>query len=154
MTPLLPGSQVGRVRPHLWWSDRIHPQGIPLPCSSITGLLNVYLYLSVPSLSAPKKILTEKQKQEIEQFWNFSTDATELTDLFNAEKQQPWDTGSGDGLVYWPSATTAYSQKEFLSSHCEAGALQTRTRSSRWSRWPGCYEDSSQGGSQHANVPR
>lgn len=49
----------------------------------------------------------------------------ELTDLFNAEKQHPWDTGSGDGLVYWPSATTAYSQKEFLSSHCETGGPQT-----------------------------
>lgn len=49
----------------------------------------LFALISVPSLSDPKKILAEKQKQEIEQFWNFSTDATELTDLFNAEKQQP-----------------------------------------------------------------
>lgn len=50
---------------------------------------HLFALVSVPSLSAPKKILKEDQKQEIEQFWNFSTDATELTDLFNAEKQQP-----------------------------------------------------------------
>lgn len=50
---------------------------------------HVFSFVRVPSLPAPKKILTEEQKQEIERFWNLSTDATELTNLFNAEKQQP-----------------------------------------------------------------
>lgn len=50
---------------------------------------HVLALVRVPSLPDPKKILAEEQKQEIERFWNLSTDATELTNLFNAEKQQP-----------------------------------------------------------------
>lgn len=50
---------------------------------------HVFALVSVPSLSAPKKILKEDQRQEMEQFWNSSTGATGLAELFNAETQQP-----------------------------------------------------------------
>lgn len=60
-------------------------------------------------------------------------DATERTGLFNAEKQQPRDTGSSNGLVSRSSAT-AYTQKEFLSSHCETRGHRSCAHD------PDCYE--------------